>query len=363
MAYGGNGLNRDALSARMEKLQAIWQINLSGIYLEVPRQNFGEAFEVLMASWANPLLPVIEFERYKASRIAALEATLTNPIAMADNDVRLRFDNFPEGHWSKPKAYPSLIQEVKNLNYQDVLQCSRDFLKLSHTRLGVVGNVDAQEMKNLWRKTGLANTAPSSYERVPLPAAPTTVDVTQILVALPDKTNAKVSGTTVVPIQSKSEDFPALQLAVYALGGNSSSLIWQQLRETEGLAYASGMQLAASSFDDRSSLLLYATSSSANADKALASLQSVMSKVLVEGLTSEQVEKAKSAWIQKRKVTLGDESQFASILVNSLYDGRDFESIANLDNKIKAVTPHQATAAIRKYVDLSKLLWSVGKGQ
>lgn len=363
MAYGGNGMTRDALSARMEKLQAIWQINLSGIYLEVPRQNFGEAFEVLMASWANPLLPVIEFERYKASRIAALEAVLTNPIAMVDNDVRLRFDNFPEGHWSKPKAYPILIQEVKNLDYQDVLQCSRDFIKLSHTRIGLVGNVGTQDMQNLWRQTGLAYPVSSSYVRVPLPVAPTGVDVTQILVTLPDKTNAKVSGTTVVPVHSKADDFPALQLAVYALGGNSSSLIWQRLRETEGLAYASGVQLVASPLDDRATLQLYATSSSTNADKALASLQSVMSKVLVEGLTSEQVEKAKSAWMQKRKVTLGNESEFASILVNSLYDGRDFEAIANLDNKIKAVTPHQANAAIRKYIDPSKLLWAVGKGQ
>lgn len=363
MAYGGNGLNRDALSARMEKLQAIWQVNLAGLYLEVPRKNFAEAFQTLIASWADPLMPVVEFERYKASRIAALEAALTNPIAMADNDVRLRFDNFPEGHWGQPKTYPKLIQEVKNLNYQAVRQCSQDFGKLSLARIGVVGDIGADDMKDLWAKTGLKNPAPSTYARVPTPAAPEKVDVTQILVALPDKTNAKVTGTTVVPIQSKSEDFPALQLAVFALGGNSSSLIWLQLRETEGLAYSSGMQLAASSFDDRSTIQLYATASSSNADKALASLQSVLSKALAEGLTSEQVEKAKSAWMQKRKVSLGDESQFASILVNSLYDGRDFEAIANLDKKIGGVNATQATAAIRKYVDPSKLLWAVGKGQ
>jgi zinc protease len=256
-----------------------------------------------------------------------------------------------------------LIQEAKNLNYQEARQCSRDFAKLSHTRVGVVGNIGAEDVKKLWAKTGLKSSASSTYDRVPVPSAPATVDVKQILVAMPDKTNAKVTGTTVVPIQSKSEDFPALQLAVFALGGNSSSLIWQQLRETQGLAYSSGMQLSASSFDDRSTIQLYATASSSNADKALASLQSVLSKVLAEGLTSEQLEKAKSAWMQKRKVSLGDESQFASILVNSLYDGRDFEAIANLDKKINGVDRTQANAAIRKYVDPSKLLWAVGKGE
>jgi zinc protease len=170
-------------------------------------------------------------------------------------------------------------------------------------------------------------------------------------------------GTTVVPISFKSDDFPALQLAVYVLGGNSSSLIWQQLRETEGLAYSSGMKVAASSFDDRSTIQLYATSSSSNADKVLGSLKSILSEVLKNGFSAEQVEKAKSAWMQKRKSTLGDESEFVTTLVDSLFDGRDFEAIAAFDEKIKSVNHSQATAAIRKYVIQNNLIWAVGQGE
>jgi zinc protease len=139
--------------------------------------------------------------------------------------------------------------------------------------------------------------------------------------------------------------------------------VWQQLRETAGLAYSSGMKVAVSSFEDRSTIQLYATSSSSNADKVLGSLKSVLSKVITEGFSLEQVEKAKSAWIQKRKSTFGDESEFVSTLIDSLYDGQDFEAIANFDEKIKGVNHTQTTAAIRKYVDQAKLLWSVGKGE
>lgn len=363
MAYGGNGMDRNVLSSKMEKLKATWNIGLSGIYIEVPRENFAETFEILISIWADPLMPVSEFDRYKAARIASLEASLKNPITMADNQVRLRFDNYPEGHWSKPKTYPVLIQEVKNLTHEDVLKCTRDFAKVSHTRIGVVGNLSADEFKDLWSKRELKNSASSTYERETAPVAPTHVDVTQITVMMPDKTNARVTGTTVVPINFNTEDFPALQLAVYVLGGNSSSLIWQQLRETEGLAYSSGMKVAASYFEDRSTIQLYATSSSSNADKVVASLKSVLSKVITEGFSLEQVEKAKSAWIQKRKSTFGDESEFVSTLVDSLYDGQDFGAISMFDEKIKGITQAQATAAIRKYVDQSKLIWAVGKGE
>lgn len=362
IGYGGNGLSRDAISSSMEKLQAVWQVNLAGIYLEVPRKNFAEAFNILISSWANPLLPIIEFERYKASRIAALEAAVTDPIRVSENEVRLRFDNYPEGHLGKPKAFPELIQEIKNLAYKDVLQCVHDFVNVSHVRMGVVGNINSEVIKEAWIKAGLVDSALSSYERVSTPAAPDKVDVTQIKVSMAGKTNARVTGTTVVPINLKSVDFPALQLAVYALGGNSSSLIWQQLREIEGLAYSSGMQMTSSAFDDRSTIQIFATSSSSNADNALGSLKSVLLKVLDEGFTSDQIEKAKSAWIQKRKATLGDESGFASILVNSLHDGQDFEAIEALDQKIKAVDYRLASAILKKYVSASNILWAVGKG-
>lgn len=362
MSYGGNGLSRDALSARMESLQAIWQINLAGVYLEVPRKNFMEAFKILISAWANPLMPVVEFERYKASRIAALEAALTDPIRVAESDVRMRFDNYPEGHWGKPKAFSELIHEIKIVDYEEVRKCIQDFAKVSQVRMGVVGDINAEVLKDAWTSTGLAAAASPTYVRVPTPVAPLNVDVTQINVTLPGKTNARVTGTTVVPINSKSADFPALQLAVFALGGNSSSLIWQQLREKEGLAYSSGMQISPSAFDNRATIQLFATASSSNADNALGSLQSVLMKVLAEGFTPEQIEKAKSAWLQKRKATLGDERGFASILVNSLYDGQDFEAIEALDQKIKAVDDRQANSVLKKYVSQSNILWAVGKG-
>jgi zinc protease len=362
MGFGGNGLSRDALSARMEGLQAIWQINLAGVYLEVPRQNFMEAFNVLISTWAKPLMPVVEFERYKASRIAALEAAVTDPIQVSANEVRLRFDNYPEGHWGQPKAFSELMTQTQNLAYEDVLKCSQDFAKLSQVRMGVVGNINAEVIQDAWTKADLVHSGPSTYARVPTPVAPVSVDTTPIHVTIPGKTNARVTGTTVVPIHSKSDDFPALQLAVYALGGNSSSLIWLQLRETQGLAYSSGMQISPSAFDDRSTIQLFATASSSNADKALGSLQSVLMKVLAEGFTPEQIDRAKSAWIQKRKASLGDERGFASILVNALYDGHDFEAMEALDQKIKAVDHKLATAVLKKYVTESNIVWAVGKG-
>ncbi|MFY7904601.1 MAG: M16 family metallopeptidase [Burkholderiaceae bacterium] len=362
MRFGGNGLDRDALASQMEKLQATWSLNLSGISLEVPRQNLDEAFTTLFAVWTKPDLPVFEFERYKSAQIASYEAAMRNPLRVADNEVRLRFDNFPHGHWSKPRSFEALIEETKKLSYPDVQRCSNDFANIARTRMGVVGNVDVDTVKALWAKTGAAASVTASFERLPSPRAPMAVDVTPIKVAMSDTSNAKVTGTTVLAINRKSKDFPALQLAINAMGGNSSSLIWQQLRETEGLAYSAGMYIATSSFDDRSTVQLSATSSSGNAEKALASLQAVLAKVLAEGFSPQQIKQAKDAWKEKRKTFLGVERGFASTLADSLYDGYDFAEMALFDEQIAAVDHAQASLVMRQYIKPSSILWSTGTG-
>lgn len=362
MKLGGHGLDRDALASRMEKLQVNWALNLSGISLEVPRQNLEEAFKTLFAVWMNPDLPVVEFERYKSAQIAAYEAALRNPLRVADNEVRLRFDNYPDGHWSKPRSFEALIEEAKNLSYADVQRCSNDFAHIARTRIGIVGNVDAETVKGLWARTGATALVKKTFERVPSPSAPTSVDVTSIKVAMADTSNAKVTGTAVLAINRKSNDFPALQLAVNAMGGNSSSLIWRQLRETEGLAYSAGMYVVTSSFDDRSTVQLFATSSSGNAEKALASLQAVLAKVLAEGFSPQQIKQAKDAWKEKRKTFLGVERDFASTLSDSLYDGSDFAEMAIFDDKISAVDHEQASRVIRQYMKPASLLWATGTG-
>jgi zinc protease len=188
------------------------------------------------------------------------------------------------------------------------------------------------------------------------------VDVAPIKVAMPDTSNARVTGTTVLAINRKSKDFPALQLAINAMGGNSSSLIWRQLREAEGLAYSAGMYIAASSLDDRSTVQLFATSSSGNADKALASLQAVLAKVLAEGFSPEQIKQAKDAWQEKRKTFLGVERDFASTLSDALYDGYDFEEMAKFDAQIALVDAEQASSVIRQYLKPAPILWATGTG-
>ena len=363
MQFGGNGLSRDELSRRMEMLKATWNISLSGIYLEVPRNNLQEAFAILFSVWKDPLLPVHEFNSYKSGLITYFESQLKNSVSLADNASRLRFDNFPSGHWSKPQNFEAQIAETKALNYEDVKRCIGDFAKISHARLGVVGNLQESEVRALWSKLVISAPATFSYQRVPEPQAPSVVDTSPIRIEMPDTSNAKVTGTTVVALNRQSKDFAALQLGVEVMGGNASSLIWKELREKEGLAYSTGMFVSGSMQDDRSTITLYATAATAQADKALEKLQTVLQRVLKDGLTEADIDRAKKTWAERRKAYLGKESNFASNLAEALLDGYDFMARVQFDKAIEQVTAQQATEVLRKYLVNSPMVWAVGKGK
>ena len=347
----------------MEELKANWNIGLSGIALEVPRKNIQNAFEMLFLVWAAPLLPVDEFNSYKAGLIASYESQLKNSVAVAANTSRLRFDNFPPGHWSKPQTLEMQIADIKSLSYEEVKRCASDFAKISHVRVGVVGNLQEEDIRALWQKTATSKDSAIAYQRVPDPTAPSVVDTTPIRIEMPDTTNARVTGSVVVALNRKAKDFPALQIAVEVVGGNASSLIWKELREKDGLAYSTGMTLNGSMLDDRTTIMLYATSASAQADKAMEKLKAVLQRVLHDGLSDADIDRAKKTWAERRKAYLGKESNFASTMADALSDGYDFMAREQFDKAIAQVTANQATEVLRKYLSNTPMVWAVGQGK
>ena len=268
MGYGGAGLDRDQLSARLEALQARWSLGLGGITLEAPRRSIDAALDQLLAVWAAPALPPAEFERLKAASIAQLEAAQKDPAQLAANAVALRFDNYPAGHPLAPRALGEQLTQMRAVTLDAVRTCVADFAGLAQLRLAMVGAFTPHDVRDTWTRIAVLPSAKVTYARIESPAAPQSVDTTPISVAMPAKPNATVFGTALLPLADDADDFPALRIAVKALGGDADSRIWTRLREREGLAYGAGANLAGNSFEARSSLRIHASAASDQADAA-----------------------------------------------------------------------------------------------
>lgn len=362
LAYGGAGMNRDLLSARLEALRARWSLGLDGLFLEVPKDHLQQALDLLLSAWADPLLPEPEFERLRAAGVAALEAALQHPARLAAVESRLRFDNYPQGHPRQPRPLQLQLQELRSLTLADVKSCVADFGGLARARLALVGDLGEQDLRAAWGRIQRLPPARQPYARISDPAAPQQVDASAIDIARPGQANASISGHAVLPLAMESSDYAALRLAVEALGGNADSRIWRRLRERDGLAYGAGASLDNDAPDPRSTLTLYASAASARAGDALAALQDELARALRDGLTAEEVERARRSWLEARKTALRSEEGYAGLLAQGLLSGRDPAWLAAFEVRIASVTAAEVNLALRRYLGLASVVWATGRG-
>jgi zinc protease len=77
--------------------------------------------------------------------------------------------------------------------------------------------------------------------------------------------------------------------------------------------------------------------------------------MLKDGFTAEEVEAAKSGYLQSRQVSRAQDNELLGRSNTYLFINRDFKWDADFEAKIRALTPEQINAAMRKYVDPAKI--------
>ena len=92
-------------------------------------------------------------------------------------------------------------------------------------------------------------------------------------------------------------------------------------------------------------------------------LKAVLQRVLKDGLTPADIERAKKTWAERRKAYLGKESNFASTMADALLDGYDFMARVQFDKAIEQVSAQQANEVLRKYLANTPMVWAVGQGK
>ncbi len=362
MAYGGAGLNREALAARLEALQARWSIGLGGIALEAPRANIEAALELLLAARQSPLLPPLEFERLKAAQIAGLKAALQDPVRVAANTVTLRFDNYPADHPLRPRSLQQALAEAQALDLPALQACATDFLGWSQVRLAMVGDFSRQDVEAIWARIAALPTNRIPYERISDIEAPTTVDDSLVVAtAPPDRPNAEVRGVAQLRIAEDEPDFPALRIAIQLLGGDSDSRIRARLREREGLAYSAGASLNGGTFERRSLLVLSSSVARANAGAALSMLQEELARALAEGFSEAELTRAVAIWKSARSRSLATESAWVNQLAQGMHTGRGHAWQARFDQQIERLTVYDVNRALRQHLANAPVVWTLVK--
>jgi zinc protease len=304
----------------------------------------------------EPAFPATEFEKLKRERLASLEESKTDPQQIAERALERWNNPYPKGDVRYTPTFDEEVAEIKGAKLEQAKGFYTRFIGGANAELAIVGDFDPAEMKKLVNELFGAWKSPSPFVRVPNPYRPPAP--TLMTAQTPDKANAAMFGRVPVKINDKSDDLPALIVVDKILGASPESRIPDRVREKEGLSYGIQTWIAPSSFEENSQLNLYAIFAPQNQEKLRTAISEELTRAMKDGFTEAEVNDAKRALLQARRISRAQDSSLASGLVQQAYLGRTWDYAQKIDEAIAAVTVDRVNAALRKYVDPAGFAYS-----
>jgi zinc protease len=342
----------DKLKARAFVFGGATQASFS---IETVRENLPAVMQLVAEILREPSFPETEFEQLKREQLAGIEQNKSEPRQIAFTNFSRMLSPFPKGDVRYVTTSEEDVQDVTAATLEQARQFYKDFYGASNATLTVIGDFDAKEVSALASQLFGGWKSPKPFARVP--SVYKDVAVANQTFPAPDKANAFFIAGFNLNIRDDNPDYPALVLGNYMLGGGFlNSRIAMRLRQKEGLSYGAGSSLNVSSLDQWGRFTATAIYAPQNVEKLEAAFKEEMARMAKDGFTAEEIAAAKSGWLQSRQVSRAQDNELAARLNNYLFLGRTLTWDEELERKVAALTPEQINAAMRRYIDPSKLI-------
>ena len=343
----------DRLRARVSVQGSATGVSVSGqTYAAELADTLRLVAEVLRA----PSFPAGEQDKLVRERLAALEATRSDPQSVALRAIRRNGNPYPPGD---PRYAPTLDEEIagiKGVAPEATKAFHARFYGASNAEVALVGDFDPVAMRALVTELFGDWKSPAAYARVPEPLVPNQPATLKLPIA--DKANAFLVGRAALPLNDRSPDYPAFLVANYLLGDSPTSRLWERLRQKDGLSYGAGSVFRANPFEPNSPLTTYAIFAPENLERVRAGFAEELAAALKDGFTDAEVSHARTGLLEERRARRSADGSVAGDLVSQAYLDRTWGEAAAVDQAIEKLTPAEVNAVLRKYLKPAELAYA-----
>ena len=340
------------------KLQA--NLGISGddgevrIYIECLRDRLPEVVDLAAEIVKTPALDGAELERVRASAVSELEEAQTDPNRLAQVALQRTLAPWPVGH---PRYTPTIVEElaaVKKVTLAQVRAYHAAFWGAGAGEVVAVGDFDAEALAAQLEKHFGGWKAKTPYVRTPdkiwSPAGGEQEIDTH------DKEMAIVVGAHDLALKDDHPDAAALIVASEIFGGSLGSRLWMRLREKEGWSYGAWGYVAPGDEDPVGQVGLGAIVAPQNAARAKAALLEEMAKMKKDGVTADEVARAKKSWLEQQENALAADNALVWMLTRSRYLERDWAWTEKQRAAVAAVTEADVERAVKTYFKPENLI-------
>jgi len=344
---------------KVESLKAATEIapqpQTVAVDLQVKRPELLELLDLIADALTEPALDAAEFDVLKKAQLAGIEEAKTEPSVVGKIELQRALEPRSKDH---PKYRATMAEEAQGVSAATIEQVRAfhaKFLGAQNAEIALVGDFDPNEVKaKLEARLGKWS-AKEKY--VLAPDAFVESKVVAQTIATPDKAQAWIGSGLAFRANRESASAPALMLANAIFGGSAAARLFNELREKQGLSYGaySTMQIPDAIAGERSAFTGFAIYAPQNVAKVERALKSEIERLVSAGVKFDELEGQRRALLDRRAQSRATDHDLAAILIRNAQNDRTMSWEQQLDDKLKAVTPEQLSAAIKTAVDLSRL--------
>jgi predicted Zn-dependent peptidase len=320
----------------------------TGFAIKVVDKQIAEAFDLLADMLANPLFDEKELRREQRVIIEEIKMVEDSPEDfLGDIFAEKLFPNHPLGLSiaGTPKTVRKFNREVTRAFHEEVFQPA-------NLIIAAAGNIEHAQIVDLaekffGQKSKIQN--PKSKIQSPNISAP--------IIIKKNKNLEQAHMIIATPfVGARSEKRYAADILANALGGGTSSRLWQKVREQRGLAYSVGA--SAVMFEDCGFFSIYAGTSPKQTEEILDISLGEMRSIVREGITAEELELVKQQSIASILLGLEDSSVRAGTLARlEMLFGRQIPLEETLE-KIEAVRVEEVQEIAREFFQTEKIAFA-----
>jgi len=307
--------------------------------------DFEPVFSLLGEMLMQPSLPEGEIATRKGEVVTAIRQDEDSPAVRATESLMALL--YPDGH-PYGRRTKGTVATVERLTREELIRLHADRFAPSELTAVVVGDVEVQRATDLvarvfggWRKP---RPAP-----VPLASPAPAVGRRQLVIPMMNKAQADIAyGFTT--IRRADPAYEALRLmnnvlGQYALGGR----LGDSIRERQGMAY-----YVSSAVDPNvveGPLVIRAGVSAANVERAVASIDLELTRLLEEGITAKELDDSRQYLVGSMPRALETNAAIATFLQSAEFFGLGTDYDMRMPGLLRAVTLDEVNAVARRAID------------
>jgi len=295
-----------------------------------------------------PSLPEEELETRKGEVITMLRQDEDNPGVRATETLMELLYPAPHPYGRRSKGTLAVVEGL-----------TRDRLAALHaarfapaeTSVVIVGDVEPAHAEAVVARVFGDWTAPAPASVAPVTLVPATKR-RRVVIPMMNKAQADIAYGFTTLVRSDPE-YNAAWLMNHAFGQYSmSGRLGDSIRERQGMAYYAYSTLDANVMEGP--LLIRAGVSAANIDRAVASIDEEVGKLVTEGLTQKELDDSRQFLIYAMPRALETNAGIANYLQTAEFFGLGLDYDVRVPDLLRAVTLDQANAVAKKYLSVDR---------